>query len=351
MSSPGGWEYRLHVFEEWVRGDATMPDGKLMELARGVGHGEPRTKQSGGEKRQRRLSALVKVFQRQCITSGILLLEQRVMPVPSCRHQSRCERGSAMDLTPGEKAVLGQIRVLYASEARREHQIKALMMQWPPVHQEAYKRAYGGLLAKAPDPGRWRADVPDYRNRFARHRGNSAKTASTAARALCVDAREIQSGWCFPQLLRETKSQARYPACWARYAVVPLGTHMHPTRPLRVIVADDDRDTVMMLGILLRSEGMLVRLETRGAKCRRPWVSFPDAVLLDIGMPDRSGLKVALDLSRQYGPKCPVLIAVTAHISDAAKRLTAKSGFRHHVDKPYDPDALLQLVGSIERSD
>ncbi len=53
-----------------------------------------------------------------------------------------------MDLTPGEKAVLGQIRVLYASEARRDHQIKALMMQWPPVHQEAYNRAYGGLLAK-----------------------------------------------------------------------------------------------------------------------------------------------------------------------------------------------------------
>lgn len=53
-----------------------------------------------------------------------------------------------MDLTPGEKAVLGQIRVLYSSESRREHQIKALMMQWPPIHHEAYKRAYGGLLAK-----------------------------------------------------------------------------------------------------------------------------------------------------------------------------------------------------------
>jgi hypothetical protein len=53
-----------------------------------------------------------------------------------------------MDLTPGEKAVLGQIRVLYASESRREHQVKALMMQWPPIHHEAYKRAYGGLLAK-----------------------------------------------------------------------------------------------------------------------------------------------------------------------------------------------------------
>jgi hypothetical protein len=53
-----------------------------------------------------------------------------------------------VDLTPGEKAVLGQIRALYATEARQEHQLKALMMQWPPIHHAAYKRAYGGLLAK-----------------------------------------------------------------------------------------------------------------------------------------------------------------------------------------------------------
>jgi two-component system CheB/CheR fusion protein len=123
-------------------------------------------------------------------------------------------------------------------------------------------------------------------------------------------------------------------------------------RPLRVLVADDNRDTVMMLGILLRSEGMAVRLTTRGAEVQAAVGEFrPDAVLLDIGMPDRNGLQVALDLSREYGPKCPVLIAVTGHSSDAAKRLTAKSGFRHHVDKPYDPDALLRLVASVEPSE
>jgi CheY-like chemotaxis protein len=123
-------------------------------------------------------------------------------------------------------------------------------------------------------------------------------------------------------------------------------------RPLRVLVADDNRDTVMMLGILLRSEGMVVRLTTKGAEVQAAVGEFrPDAVLLDIGMPDRSGLQVALDLSREYGSKCPVLIAVTGHNTDAAKRLTAKSGFRHHVDKPYDPDALLRLVASVEPSE
>jgi hypothetical protein len=53
-----------------------------------------------------------------------------------------------MDLTPGEKSVLAQIRVLYAAACGREQQLKALIMQWPPIHYEAYKRAFGGLLEK-----------------------------------------------------------------------------------------------------------------------------------------------------------------------------------------------------------
>ena len=40
-----------------------------------------------------------------------------------------------------------------------------------------------------------------------------------------------------------------------------------PSRPLRVLIADDNRDTVMMLGILLRSEGMEVRLAMSGKPC------------------------------------------------------------------------------------
>jgi hypothetical protein len=53
-----------------------------------------------------------------------------------------------MDLTPGEKAVLGQIRMLYSTAASRDQQIKALTMQWPPLHYETYKKAYARLLAK-----------------------------------------------------------------------------------------------------------------------------------------------------------------------------------------------------------
>lgn len=40
------------------------------------------------------------------------------------------------------------------------------------------------------------------------------------------------------------------------------------TRPLRVLIADDERDTLLTLGILLRSEGIEVRMAT--AWCELP---------------------------------------------------------------------------------
>jgi len=52
-----------------------------------------------------------------------------------------------MDLTPGEKAVLGQIRVLY-DERAGEQLLPALSRQWPPTHYQAYANSYAGLLAK-----------------------------------------------------------------------------------------------------------------------------------------------------------------------------------------------------------
>jgi len=52
-----------------------------------------------------------------------------------------------MDLTPGEKTVLAQIRVLY-KEAGRDQQVKALVMQWPPTHHETYRNGFAGLMEK-----------------------------------------------------------------------------------------------------------------------------------------------------------------------------------------------------------
>jgi DNA-binding response OmpR family regulator len=104
----------------------------------------------------------------------------------------------------------------------------------------------------------------------------------------------------------------------------------------------------MTLGILLRSEGMDVRLARGGLQVPRAVAEFaPDAVLLDLALPDHSGLDVAHELRQCYGERCPILIAVTGRRTDADRRKAAVSGFRYFVPKPYDPRALLDLVASL----
>lgn len=118
---------------------------------------------------------------------------------------------------------------------------------------------------------------------------------------------------------------------------------------MRVLIADDDRDTVMTLGILLRSEGHETWLVQKGADVPQAVREFkPAVVLLDLGMPDRNGHEVAEELFRDYGASCPILIAVSGRSSQAEKEKAELSGFHHFIPKPYDPDALLSLVA--ERS-
>jgi CheY-like chemotaxis protein len=124
---------------------------------------------------------------------------------------------------------------------------------------------------------------------------------------------------------------------------------MPNARSLRVLIADDNRDTVMTLGILLRSEGFHVSLvEGGGADVPGAVDKFqPHVVLLDIVMRDRNGLELARDLTRRYADRCPVLIAITGHASEEVQRDATLSGFGYFIEKPYDPDALLKLVASL----
>lgn len=119
---------------------------------------------------------------------------------------------------------------------------------------------------------------------------------------------------------------------------------------MRVLIADDNRDTVMMLGILLRSEGHEVWSTQAGAEVASAVREFrPGVVLLDIVMPDRSGYDVAEELYREHGAACPVLIALSGQSKEADKVRAEISGFHHFIAKPYDPAGLLAFVADLER--
>ena len=118
-----------------------------------------------------------------------------------------------------------------------------------------------------------------------------------------------------------------------------------PHGALRVLVVEDERDTLMTLGILLRSEGYDVRLAHGGDEVPSAMREFrPHAVLLDIGMPGRDGYEIASELRASLGELCPLLVAVTAYGTAADKARAEASGFDYHVTKPYDPAELFRIL-------
>ena len=123
-----------------------------------------------------------------------------------------------------------------------------------------------------------------------------------------------------------------------------------PGRPTRVLIADDDSDTLLSLGLLLQTESFDVKLVLNGRPVRDVVTYFqPDVVLLDIGMPDRTGYNVAQELRAYYGDKCPVLIALTARASAADKQQSKACGFDYHITKPYEPADLLRFLCSLKK--
>jgi DNA-binding response OmpR family regulator len=120
-------------------------------------------------------------------------------------------------------------------------------------------------------------------------------------------------------------------------------------RRLRVLIVDDDRDTLLTLGVLCRAEGMEVQMLRRGAAVPAAVAQFvPDVILLDIGLPDRSGFDVAEELTERYGEHGPLLIAVTGYASESEREMARVSGFHHFIAKPYDPQSLLRRLSLLK---
>ena len=112
----------------------------------------------------------------------------------------------------------------------------------------------------------------------------------------------------------------------------------------RIIVADDDLDTVEAMALLLRAIGHTVDVATSGAAVLELAVrTRADIIFLDIGMPDMDGWQLARKLREQLGTDAVRIVAVTGYGAKEDYLRSRKAGFDAHVQKPVDM-ALLQSI-------
>ena len=121
---------------------------------------------------------------------------------------------------------------------------------------------------------------------------------------------------------------------------------------LRVLVVDDNVDSAETMALLLGSEGHDVRMAHDGQEALDVADEFrPHAVLLDIGLPVRSGLEVARMLRREPWAAHVTIIAMSGWGRDTDRQSTFEAGFDHHLVKPVDHDALRRLLPALPARD
>ena len=122
--------------------------------------------------------------------------------------------------------------------------------------------------------------------------------------------------------------------------------------PLRIVVADDDRDTAITLATILRDEGHEVQMVLRGDEALDMCRLFrPDVVIADINLPGESGYAIARELRERHRTLAPLLIAISGKWTKASDRLLANAvGFDHYLLKPCDINELLPLIEPLRLS-
>jgi PAS domain S-box-containing protein len=119
---------------------------------------------------------------------------------------------------------------------------------------------------------------------------------------------------------------------------------------VRVLIADDDPDTLTMLSSVLRRCGAEVSTATSAAEALKLIeVSEPSLLVVDIGMPGEDGYslirKVRDLLPRKVGRTPALALTAYARTEDRVRALAA--GYQMHVPKPIEPIELAAAVKSL----
>jgi PAS domain S-box-containing protein len=112
-----------------------------------------------------------------------------------------------------------------------------------------------------------------------------------------------------------------------------------------LVVEDHDDARELIAGVLEQAGGQVIAASTTREALVRARDVQPDLLVADLGLPGEDGFAL-LEQFRAMYPDVPA-IALTAYARVTDRERVLAAGFLHHVVKPVDPGALVDLVSSI----
>ncbi len=118
--------------------------------------------------------------------------------------------------------------------------------------------------------------------------------------------------------------------------------------PLRILIVDDNVDTVLSFSMLLSRFGHEVRTAHDGLTAIQVAADYiPDVILLDIGLPGLNGYEVAKRIRMQPRLRHIVLVALTGYGQESDRQASMEAGFDHHLIKPARMDQVRKILATV----
>lgn len=114
---------------------------------------------------------------------------------------------------------------------------------------------------------------------------------------------------------------------------------------MRVLLVEDNRDTLATMAAVLRHEKYdLVTAPDGYVALEMAKLYPPDVVLLDIGLPGMDGYELARALRAQASGSPLCIAAVTGYGKPEDKQRALEAGIDAHLTKPASPAAVLKIL-------
>jgi DNA-binding response OmpR family regulator len=119
---------------------------------------------------------------------------------------------------------------------------------------------------------------------------------------------------------------------------------------LKILVVDDESDVLDLVGMSLRNSGYsVITAETGAAALAKSRSELPSLIILDLMLPQMSGLEVCKVLKKDPATSQIPVIMLTAKSEEVDKIVGLELGADDYVTKPFSPRELVLRVQSVLR--
>lgn len=116
---------------------------------------------------------------------------------------------------------------------------------------------------------------------------------------------------------------------------------------VKILIVEDEEHTSRVFTRILEKEGYVVETALNASQALETLESFtPDAIVIDIMLPDRDGFQIIPDIRKKEETKnTPVIVA--SALSDSQTRNAAQALADAYIEKPFDARRLLEIIDGL----